>query len=497
MDKKGAVKPLPVWGRGLVFLISLVFFIALLEGVLILAGRLVFDRPTIGAPDADNPGTRRILCLGDSYTHGGLVDDDETYPAYLQKTLDKTYGPGAFRVFNQGVCETNTTELIAYLPGVLEKYRPDLVILLVGSANLFNPWEFDKHRKDDWKSRLKSWFYDRRVVQMLRLMSMSFMETPALEENLEEEYNLGKTYTRLNYLKANHSNCEFDPPDYRKMYASSPEPGDMSAHEFWEHVKENRYEDALKTGKAFLDDPDAKDSEHRVLFKMIGLAMDREDLVEAAKWINSTLPGGQRLTTEQLRSCASEYFRYFGDELMQSGQYDRAAEVYLKGVKAKPISEDNFYWLSKVFDRQSHIDAQTVVDTLKKLQREALDSIDPNPSPFLEPYIRIFEDKLTWERQVKNWIEDDLDTIIRMIRRTSRVPLVLQTYPIEYPLANSALKDAAKEHKLPLVDHTPVFDALSPKNKYFLDDDHCTPLGHQVMVKTLYETLVKERVIAR
>ena len=495
MTEKGAIKPLPFWGRGLVFLLSLLFFLALLEGSLILIGKFLLDRESVAAR-GKNPDAVRVLCVGDSYTHGGLDAYEDTYPGRLQKKLNESFGPGSFRVFNQGVCETNTTELLAYLPKVLERYRPHIVLVLVGSANLFNPWDYDVYLHDDWKSRLIGWFHDRRIVQMARLMAMSFEENVVATEALEDEYNFDRTYTRINYIWDKQVRCGFDEDEFIKMFSRSSSQDEGGALVFWQHVREGHVEEALKEGEALLSDPNYKDAENRVLCKMIGMSMDRDDGDGMAKWIHHLLPGKGRLSYDQLRACKERYFRFLGDFHTLNGRYDDAAEAYLRGLKTYPVSEDCFYWLSKVFDRQSRIDARTVVETLKALKVQEEHALDPSPSPFLDLYLPMFEDKQDWERRVKQWLAHDLDMVVRTVHRKSRAKIVFQTYPIEYPLANRALKAAASEHDLPLADQTPVFDALTPKNEYFLDDDHCTPKGHQVMADTVYETLVKERIVA-
>lgn len=54
-----------------------------------------------GGP-VDLAGKHIILCLGDSVTYGYGVDDRHTYPAELQRALDRDY-PGEFAVLNAGV----------------------------------------------------------------------------------------------------------------------------------------------------------------------------------------------------------------------------------------------------------------------------------------------------------------------------------------------------------------------------------------------------------
>jgi len=54
-----------------------------------------------GGP-VDTNGKQSILCLGDSVTYGYGVDDVHTYPAELQRALDRE-SPGRFAVLNGGV----------------------------------------------------------------------------------------------------------------------------------------------------------------------------------------------------------------------------------------------------------------------------------------------------------------------------------------------------------------------------------------------------------
>lgn len=54
-----------------------------------------------GGP-VDTTGKQIVLCLGDSVTYGYGVDDSHTYPAELQRALDRAH-PGRFAVLNGGV----------------------------------------------------------------------------------------------------------------------------------------------------------------------------------------------------------------------------------------------------------------------------------------------------------------------------------------------------------------------------------------------------------
>ncbi|MCA9400394.1 MAG: hypothetical protein KC713_02115 [Candidatus Omnitrophica bacterium] len=69
------------------------------------------------------PGKRRILILGDSFTFGTEVGDDETYPYHLQQLLPQD------EVINMGVFGYGHDQMLLYLKEEGVKYNPDIVII--------------------------------------------------------------------------------------------------------------------------------------------------------------------------------------------------------------------------------------------------------------------------------------------------------------------------------------------------------------------------------
>src|SRR5262249_10078893 len=68
-------------------------------------------------------GNLRILTVGDSFTFGDEVSDDETWAYFLEKLL-----PGS-EVLNFGVHGYGHDQMLLYLREEGIKYRPDIVIL--------------------------------------------------------------------------------------------------------------------------------------------------------------------------------------------------------------------------------------------------------------------------------------------------------------------------------------------------------------------------------
>ncbi len=88
------------------------------------------------------PGQNRILILGDSFTFGDQVSDNETYPYYLQQMLPNT------EVINFGIHGYGHDQMLLYLKEEGIKYSPDVVILgFVGDDMNRNLLEFRDYSK--------------------------------------------------------------------------------------------------------------------------------------------------------------------------------------------------------------------------------------------------------------------------------------------------------------------------------------------------------------
>lgn len=120
--------------RTVKILLILAAVICCLEFTLQLAHLLVRDRSGTAIPAGTS--TPVILCLGDSHTYGAGVVEEDSYPARLQAKLTER-GFHA-NVVNLGAPGYNTSQLRRGLPGWLETYSPDAVVVLVGVNNGWN-----------------------------------------------------------------------------------------------------------------------------------------------------------------------------------------------------------------------------------------------------------------------------------------------------------------------------------------------------------------------
>lgn len=73
-------------------------------------------------------GVFRIICIGGANTYGADVNDDETYPAVLERELNAAL-PGKYEVWNAGVNAYVLHQETALAERIVAQYDPDLIIL--------------------------------------------------------------------------------------------------------------------------------------------------------------------------------------------------------------------------------------------------------------------------------------------------------------------------------------------------------------------------------
>jgi acyl-CoA thioesterase I len=85
--------------------------------------------PGDGSGD-DVAGSSSILILGDSLSAAYGMEIGEAWPSLLQRRLDED--GHAYRVFNSSITGDTTQGGLTRLPRLLERHRPDIVILELG-----------------------------------------------------------------------------------------------------------------------------------------------------------------------------------------------------------------------------------------------------------------------------------------------------------------------------------------------------------------------------
>jgi lysophospholipase L1-like esterase/Tfp pilus assembly protein PilF len=468
-------------------LVSLVVSLAVLEVGLRLAGQAYLARTVTPVSQVDHsPDTARILCIGDSFTFGGMTGRHETYPVYLQETLDARPASGRVQVFNQGVCEYNSWQLLQFLPEWLAVYDPQVVVVLVGSANLFNPWGYDFETAGAL-GRLGGVLHGLRVVKLARLIYVNG-SAKLLASGTQESEASGQNYGLDGHYVSATVYQEAKGYLHEKMAIVEPNPTD-AVQDVWYTHNQGYHEAALEQCAYILQG-----------------AVGHQELLAAMGYFNYArgeyaLAEGYYVRALELhplsrfvRGQASFFYSNVGRDCIQQGRYGEAVDYLFKAIEQNPDDEYHYYAMSRAFGLQSRYSAQDIAERCRALM-EADPDLRQNQK--LVNHLEMFEVRGDWEARVGEWLERDLEDIHRQVTR-SGATLVVQNYPVSYPHANDRLQALADEHGLPWVDNLSRFDevvASQGRQPYLFDDDHCTPGGHRLMAENVVEVLESEGVL--
>jgi lysophospholipase L1-like esterase len=132
-------------------------------------------------------GEVRILCLGDSFTFGSGVEEEQTWPLQLQSLIDPS-GAGGVRVMNAGANGWSTNWQGLYLEKRgLDQTRPDIVVLGfnwndVGDDTDAGPSAVRHfiHAEGSWLSPVARWEWVRRTHLFRWLFTRRVANSPPM-----------------------------------------------------------------------------------------------------------------------------------------------------------------------------------------------------------------------------------------------------------------------------------------------------------------------------
>ncbi|TBR18665.1 hypothetical protein EPO66_01295, partial [bacterium] len=112
-----------------------------------------------------NPKQYRILCLGESTT---ACEGETSYPRQLEAILNRKIAGLEFSVINKGAPGTDTSGILGELEDNLKKYKPHMVITMMGINDNDNLVNNISNRRAS--SILKMVVKDLRIYKLLKLI---------------------------------------------------------------------------------------------------------------------------------------------------------------------------------------------------------------------------------------------------------------------------------------------------------------------------------------
>lgn len=171
----------------LIFVSGFIFSLALLEGGL---RAFAYLRTP---PAAEIEGTFRTICIGGSHTEGLGADPKHSYCAELQNILVREGQPGV-RTYNLGRGGWNSHQIREQLPQIIETYRPQLVVAMIGEPNTWNYNGLGEYLAEKKKRTVMQRAADQvlnlRIFRLVRLLSEKKSSEPATEPTSSLEHAL-------------------------------------------------------------------------------------------------------------------------------------------------------------------------------------------------------------------------------------------------------------------------------------------------------------------
>ncbi|HOJ87251.1 MAG TPA: SGNH/GDSL hydrolase family protein, partial [Elusimicrobiales bacterium] len=164
------------------------------------------------------PDKKIILCIGDSYTFGGEVENKDSYPSILSEIVKEK----GFAAVNLGICEADTSTISEKYINFLKTKKPEKVIFLGGTANLFG------YKKPD-----KLFFENLKTYKLLRIFFINLKAWVLSEKSKKEIYanhipfeiDLYKNYpaNSENYYTQKTISLLFEKRDFKQAYETAIE----------------------------------------------------------------------------------------------------------------------------------------------------------------------------------------------------------------------------------------------------------------------------------
>jgi len=496
-------------------LFGLLLSVFLLETVLQIAAYVTLHQAKLQKEDPDRlintPGEGVVICVGDSFTYGtGSSCREKTYPAQVEQYLNgKTQR--TWSLINKGWPGRNSAEVMQRLPGLLKKYKPNYVCLLVGKNNNWSDEDMDLPAPDfdvvsgldmttneewEWKFRTK------------RLIALAWL-------HLTEEKNAEGDDLKSNVGGLEKKSAKIEKPKQKKGTTENKKPESFALSK--EHrilmkaknlVKMNDGDGAIKLLQEVapkietMNDPSLDFLYIQILFSLQRFNELIEKCLIYIEKHGKTMkicylmvdPLARLGRLDEALHYANETIRLNDSDQMYGGFYVARSLVYkLKGdfplmlkdiIQAYVITRDReFYekYLRKVKSKRE------LADRLP----EILDSL------FLDGEVRKEAEEIAYSilgpaqnKKKKQRINEitkrhisDLRLMVKWAIKSGAQPILL-TYPWEISNICYGLRTVANEVNVPLIDMTPVYQKLLETEKredYFIKDGHCNDAGYKIM----------------
>lgn len=437
-------------------------------------------------------GAQTIVCLGDSFTYGPRVSRDESYPAQLERLLNKGTS-GEWQVINAGMPAYNSTQARMYLEKILWGERPGIVTVLIGWANHWNWRGYASTMGDAAHMRSRGW--QQRLTSFLQ-GSRAFVLGQLLVAKAREAYEQRRATVCARKALTPGRRREVEELERRFQGAPEETSNALALCAFW--LEEEHTAEALEwAARAVASAP----TEPAGYIAACEVLLPSLRYLEASHWISNGL--------QHCPGCP-ELYNYRIELDLMNGNIEAALSTLSNGLVVAP-SYAEFHEQARMIAARYPMHAKAVLWLMADAQLRRIQSRTSGEEHHEEPrrWCRPRSRMLKTQEQLA-WVKQDVETVVARCAQAGAT-VILQTYPIcndghvrpcrpeslaYYRALNNLLRYLAREHGVWLADHDHMFSALSNRTTFFLygADEHPNAAGYALMASNVHAVITRENL---
>jgi lysophospholipase L1-like esterase len=127
-------------------------------------------------------GNTRVLALGDSNTYGLFLPPEQSWPTQFEAIWNAEVESPKIEVINLGYPGTNSSVLLKNLPGFLDTFRPDVVLVMVGVNDFWTDTVSREEVPENALDRATTWLrQNSRVYKLAFMIGRGFYDPEELD----------------------------------------------------------------------------------------------------------------------------------------------------------------------------------------------------------------------------------------------------------------------------------------------------------------------------
>ena len=252
----------------------------------------------------------RILCFGESTT---ALGGKYSWPVQLEKILNNKSQKIKFKVFNEGIAGTNTAFILSHLEDNLDKYKPHIVITMMG----INDGDLIFKYEENLRVKIALSLKDLRIYSLSKLLWKSWKN------------KIRSIITQDNIL-TNEINEKVD--NYMELGEN--------------YRKKEKYEKAEKILKKVIE-MDPKNDE--AYFELGSICWDKNNFTEAEKMFKKAI---------ELNPNDGGIYLELGQFYYDQGRLKEAEYMFTEAIEINPNTDEAYCGLGRVYNKQGISDKE-------------------------------------------------------------------------------------------------------------------------------------------